>query len=131
MKSIILKTALLINHFFLILHMSWLINEGSQLSIKSIAPMLLSSIMLIDSTYISACNIRESKILSLFSGLLALDGWYILLSFETVGMANLAFLFLSPVIWYISIKFVFMFLFQESGYKFRKTTNILLLSIVK
>ena len=51
MKSIILKTALLINHFFLILHMSWLINEGSQLSIKSIAPMLLSSIMLIDSTY--------------------------------------------------------------------------------
>lgn len=129
MKSIILKTALLINHFFLILHMSWLINEGSQLSIKSIAPMLLSSIMLIDSTYISACNIRESKILSLFSGLLALDGWYILLSFETVGMANLAFLFLSPVIWYISIKFVFMFLFQESGYKFRKTTNILLLAL--
>lgn len=126
MKATILKTALLINYIFLILHMSWFINEGSQLSIESIAPMLLSSIMLIDSTYISSCNIRENKILSLFSGLLALDGWYILLSFETVGVANLAFLFLSPVIWYISVKFIFMFLFQESGYKFRKTTNILL-----
>lgn len=129
MKATVLKTVLLINYIFLILHMSWLINEGSQLSIESIAPMLLSSIMLIDSTYISSCNIRENKILSLFSGLLALDGWYILLSFETVGVANLAFLFLSPVIWYISVKFVLMFLFQESGYKFRKITNILLLAL--
>lgn len=127
MKHTLLKVVLLINHVFLVLHMAWLINDGSQLSIESITPMLVSSVMLIDSTYISSCNIRENKVLSLFCGLLALDGWYMLLSFERTAIANFAFTIFSPIIWYISIKFVFMFLFQESGYKFRKATNIALL----
>lgn len=128
MKHTLLKVALLINHIFLVLHMAWLISDGSQLSIESITPMLVSSVMLIDSTYISSCNIRENKVLSLFCGLLALDGWYILLTFETIDIADFAFKIFSPIIWYLSIRFVFLFLFQESGYKFRKATNITLLT---
>lgn len=126
MKHTILKLLLLINYILIILHMSWLTNKGTQLSIESITPMLISSIMLIDSTYIISCNVRKNKILSLFCGLLALDSWYMLLSFETISIAKFAYMILSPVIWYISVKFIFMFLFQDSGYKFQQSTNIFL-----
>ncbi len=42
-------------------------------------PLFLSSLPLIDVTYVSSCNIRENKNYFLFCGLLALESWYILL----------------------------------------------------
>lgn len=126
MKNTALKVLFLLNYILLILYVSRQTNSG-QAGIESITPLLISSLMLIDITYISSCNIRSNKTISLFCGLLALDSWYILLSFER-GVADF-FLFaaLSPVIWYISIRFILMFLFQGSGYRFRKTVNAILL----
>lgn len=84
--------------------------------------LFLSSLMLIDATYVSSCNIRDNKAISLFCGLLALDGWYILLSVSDNVIADIVFYALSPVIWCIFINFILMFLFQGSGYKFKKAT---------
>lgn len=127
MKYTVLKLTFLVNHILLILHNSWLINEGTYFSIESVAPFLISSLMLIDITYISSCNIRENKVISLFCALLALDSWYMLLSLEKNTIGNIAFTILSPIIWYVSVRFILMFLFQGTGYKFRKATNIIFL----
>ena len=61
-------------------------------------PLLLSSLLLIDMTYISACNIKENKVLSLFCGLLAMDGWYVLLSFEENMVESFVYNALSPIV---------------------------------
>lgn len=127
MKPIALKLLFLANYIFFILHLCWLINDAVQLNIKNIVPFLVSSLMLIDTTYISACNIRENKIILLFCGLLALESWYVILSFEENRIAGMVFSALSPLIWYASVKFILMFLFQSSGYRFRKAVNLILL----
>lgn len=124
MKNAALKPLFLTNYILLIFYMSWSINK-EQAAISSI-PMLISSFMLINITYISSCNVRESKVIHLFCGLLALDSWYLLLSFEEGLIGRFLFTALHPVIFYFSIKFVLMFLFQGSGYKFKKPINVLL-----
>lgn len=126
MKNTTLKLLFGINYILLILYMSWHIREG-QVSLESTTALLISTLILIDITYISSCNVRENKIISLFCGLLALVSWYVLLSFKEEMIELFIFTALSPVIWYVSIRFILMFLFQGSGYKFRKSINWLLL----
>ena len=126
MKNTALKLTFWLNYILLILYMSLHTNEG-QKGIESTIPLLIASLMLIDISYISSCNIRENKIISLFCGLLALDSWYLLLTCEENLIESFIFTALSPIIWYVSIRFILMFLFQESGYKFRKTTNVVML----
>ncbi|MDE5777019.1 MAG: ATP-binding protein [Lachnospiraceae bacterium] len=125
MKSTVSKTLFLTNYLLLIFYMSWNINE-KQTAINSGVPLLISSFMLIDITYISSCNIRESKVMNLFCGLLALDSWYMILSFEEGLPKQTILTILHPVICYLSIKFVLMFLFQGSGYNFKRITDIFL-----
>ncbi len=129
MRNIILKLLFFTNYILIILFMSCHSHiNGEVANIESIIPLLISSLMLIDITYISSCNIRESKVISLFCGLLALDSWYILLlSFDGNMIEDYIFAALSPIIWFVSIRFILMFLFQGSGYKFRKVTNMILL----
>ncbi len=125
MKDMVSKALFLTNYLLLIFYMSWNINEKQTVTGSGV-PLLISSLMLIDVTYISSCNIRESKVMNLFCGLLALDSWYLLLSFEEGSATQVILTALHPVICYLSIKFILMFLFQGSGYKFRKVTNLLL-----
>ena len=125
MKGIVSKLLFLTNYLLIIFYMSWNINQ-KQTAIGSGVPLLISCLMLIDVTYISSCNIRESKVMNLFCGLLALDSWYLLLSVEEGGIEQIILTALHPIICYLSIKFILMFLFQGSGYKFRKATNLLL-----
>lgn len=127
MKNITWKLLFLVNNMLLILYMCWYIGQG-QVSIKSSIPLFISSIILIDITYISSCNVRESKIIWLFCSLLAFDSWYIFLSFRESPIENIVFIALSPIIGYISIKFILMFLFQGSGYRFQMVVNIILLA---
>ena len=82
MKAMVAKSLFLTNYLLLIFYMSWNINER-QTVIGSGVPLFISSLMLIDVTYISSCNVRENKVMNLFCGLLALDSWYMILSFET------------------------------------------------
>ncbi len=126
MKAMVSKSLFLTNYLLLIFYMSWNINE-KQTGIGSGVPLFISSLMLIDVTYISSCNIRENKVMNLFCGLLALDSWYMILSFETGFSKQTLLTILHPIICYLSIKFVLMFLFQGSGYNFKKITDILLL----
>lgn len=130
MKNTVLKLFFLANYFLLILYMSWHVNdEQISTGLGYYISLLITSFLQINITYISSCNIRENKVIWLFCGLLALDSWYILLSFREGSIEKIAFTALSPIIWYVSIKFILMFLFQGSGYKFRKTVNIILLIV--
>lgn len=122
MKHIIFKLLLFINSTLFIIYMGLEINIQMPCSISKIVSLFLSSLMLADATYVSSCNIRDNKAISLFCGLLALDGWYMLLSVSDNTIADIVFYALSPVIWCIFINFILMFLFQGSGYKFKKAT---------
>lgn len=114
------------NYLLLIFYMSWNINE-KQTALNCSVPLFVSSLMLIDITYISSCNIIESKVLNLFCGLLALDSWYMILSFDHELSKQTILTMLHPVIYYLSIRFVLMFLFQGSGYRFKRITDIFFL----
>ena len=126
MRSIVLKIVFLTNYLLLIFYLSWNINE-KQTATGSSVPLFISSLMLIDITYISSCNIRENKVINLFCGLLALDSWYMILSFENGFLKQMILTILHPTICYLSIKFALMFLFQGSRYKFKRVTDIIFL----
>lgn len=102
------------------------INRNAASDVTGCVSLFLSSLMLIDIAYISSCNVRENKVISLFCGLLSLHGWYILLSARDNDPTGMIFAALSPVIWYVSINFILIFLFQGSGYQFKKAVNICL-----
>lgn len=125
MKISPLKILFGLNYFLLILYMSWHINMEQNI-FENYASLAVSSLILIDITYISACNIKNNKIISLFCGILTMDSWYIVMSFAKSTIEKYIFIALSPIILYLSIRFVLVFLFQGSGYKFRKPINITL-----
>ncbi|MBO3443856.1 ATP-binding protein [Clostridium sp. CCUG 7971] len=104
-----------------------LVAGQSSFKIQNLVPLFLSTLFLIDVTYIISCNLRENKILNLFSGLLTLDSWYLLSSSKTMNGMNIFFLLLNPIIITCSIKFCFLFIFQGYKYRFKKTTDFLLL----
>ena len=126
MKRITLNLLLFANSILLIMYMALAINRNMAFNATGIVSLFLSSLMLIDITYISSCNVRGNKVISLFCGLLALHSWYILLSAWSDAPAGMVFSALSPVIWYVSINFILMFLFQGRGYKFKKSVSICL-----
>ncbi len=126
MKHTVLKLLLFINSVLLIAYMGLTTNADLQLNTRGVIPLFLSSLLLIDITYVSSCNIRENNPISLFCGLLALESWYILLSASDNSITDIIFYALSPVIWCVSIKFMLMFLFQNSGYKFQRSISICL-----
>ena len=126
MKRITLNLLLFANSIFLIFYIGLAINKNIAFRATGTVSLFLSSLMLVDITYISSCNVRGNKVISLFCGLLALHSWYILLSAQGDASTSMLFSALSPVIWYVSINFILMFLFQGSGYKFKKAVNICL-----
>ena len=126
MKQTILKLLLFINSILLIAYMGLTSHADIHLNTRGVIPLFLSSLLLIDVTYVSSCNIRENKTISLFCGLLALESWYILLAASGNSITSTIFFALSPVIWCVSIKFILMFLFQNSGYKYQKLINLCL-----
>ena len=112
MKRIIFKLLLFINSTLFIIYMGLEINIQMPCSISKIVSLFLSSLMLADATYVSSCNIRDNKAISLFCGLLALDGWYMLLSVSDNAVTNIAFYALGPVIWCVFINFILVFYFR-------------------
>lgn len=127
MKHTAINLLFLVNHILLIIYMSWQASKSAQLGIESVTPLLIVTLLLIDITYISSCNIRGNKVISLFCGVLALDCWYMLLMLDMRDIAHLIFTAISPIMWYVFIKFILLFLFQGSMYKFGKAVDIVLL----
>lgn len=126
MKHTILKLLLFINSCLLIAYIGMTTHADLQLNTRGVIPLFLSSLLLIDVIYVSSCNIRENKTISLFCGLSALESWYILLSASENFITDIIFFALSPIIWCVSIKFMLMFLFQNGGYKFQKPISFCL-----
>lgn len=126
MKHTVLKLLFFTNSIFLIAYIGLTTHADLQLNTRGVIPLFLSSLLLIDVTYVSSCNVKENKTISLFCGLLALESWYILLSASGNSTTDMIFSALSPVIWCVSIKFILMFLFQNSGYKYQKSINFCL-----
>lgn len=125
-KHFTLDLLFFINYILIILYISSL-HSHVHLTALDTVPLAIASLMMVDVTYITVCNIRENKIITLFCGLLVLDCWYLLLLPDTSASARFVFMALSPLIGYASVRFLFLFLFQDSGYKFRKSTNTILL----
>ena len=67
MKNTIGRLLFWLNYILVILYMAHQVSRG-QTIIESSVAILISSLMLIDSTYISACNIRDNKVITLFCG---------------------------------------------------------------
>lgn len=128
MKRIFIKTAFFVNYIMLILHVCYRV-RGGHMDNGNLIPYIIATLMLIDVTYVSACNVRTNKVLLLFCGLLALDSWYLVLSVEENAASRMLFNALSPIIWFVSIRFIFLFLFQGSGYKYRKMIHGILLMV--
>ena len=78
MKHTVLKLLLFINSILLIVYIGLTTHADLQLNTRGAMPLFLSSLLLIDITYVSSCNIRENKTISLFCGLSALESWYLL-----------------------------------------------------
>ena len=91
MKQTILKLLLFINSILLIAYMGLTAHADFHLNTRGVIPLFLSSLLLIDVTYVSSCNIRENKTISLFCGLLALESWYILLAASGNSITNTIF----------------------------------------
>ena len=72
MKRITLNLLLFANSILLIMYMALAINRNMVFNTTGIVSLNLSSLILIDITYISSCNVRGNKVISLFCGLLAL-----------------------------------------------------------
>lgn len=131
MKLLTTKLLFFLNHVGVLLYVCVFLSAGfltgsAGQNPSAVVPLILSALILGDIVYISFRNIKGSRILTLFCALLALDGWYILLAPEPRYMFSLLFLILGPVIGYLSARFLLYFLFQGSGYRFRKTAGLLL-----
>ena len=96
MKQTILKLLLFINSILLIAYMGLTAHADFHLNTRGDIPLFLSSLLLIDVTYVSSCNIRETKTISLFCGLLALESWYILLAASGNSITNTIFFRFKP-----------------------------------
>ncbi len=125
MKKSVWKFLFFINYILLLFYMRCVLRQEPP-AVNIYIPLLISTLMLIDITFIDSCNIRENSVVSLFCGLLALESWYLLLASREGRTERFLFAALSPVTCTLSIRFALMFLFQDSGYRFRRTVNVLL-----
>lgn len=126
MKFCAANLLFLTNYILILLYMSRLLSFDRPAEIEYLLPLSLASLILMDIMYLGSCNLRGNKIIHMFLGLLALDCWYMLLAVDGGNTGNFLFYLLSPVIWYVSLLFVLMFLFQGRGYRFQKSVRALL-----
>lgn len=128
MKFCAANLLFLTNYILILLYMSRLLSLDRPAEIEYLLPLSLASLILMDITYLGSCNLRGNKIIHMFLGLLALDCWYMLLAVDGGNTGNFLFYLLSPVIWYVSLLFVLMFLFQGSLKRTHPEIKIVLLT---
>lgn len=126
MKRNMAKLVFLLNHMLVLVYLCTFANSDAGISIHSIVPITLATLFLLDISYMMACDVTGNRILILFCALLALDSWYLLLSFRETPLETILFQLLSPVILYVSVQFVLFFLFQGYRYQLKKGVDILL-----
>lgn len=127
LKNSIIKTLLLLNYILAILFIGRLLVDFPLIQLQNNVPIFIGTLLLIDITYIASCNIKENKILFLFCGLLVVDSWYLLVASRSTS--DFYFQLLSSAIFYLSIEFCFLFIFQGYHYKFKKAIDFLLIGL--
>lgn len=127
MKNTVPKLIFLLNYLLVILYLGTFTGNENGLSIHGVVPVFLATLFLMDISYIACCNVTGSRILYLFCGLLALDSWYLLLSFQSTPLADTFFRLLGPVTIYVSVRFILLFLFQGYTYKFKRGVDVILM----
>ena len=89
MKHITLNLLLFANSILLIMYMGLTINGNTAFNATGTVSLFLSSLMLIDITYISSCNVRGNKVISLFAACLrSIAGIYSCLRGATPGQVS-------------------------------------------
>lgn len=117
---------MLVNQLFVIAFLAYCCLSGASMTNADIFPMVLITLVICDSVYIECMNLKNNPILTKFTLLLTLIAWYLI--FELCDQPILSFVtrILGIVILYATVKFVIAFFFQQSAYKFKKTTDIIL-----
>ncbi len=117
---------LLLNQFLIIAYFGYEYLYGQGMKASDIFSLVLILIIVTDAIFIGCMNLKNSKVLSQFSGLLILIAWYFLWSLDGERIFFSLLSFTGVIILYKTIRFVLTFVFQESAYTFQKQTDILL-----
>lgn len=126
MKPRKIKLLFLANHLITMLYIAYITGPGRLSDSTGFIPYLISTLILLDISYIITCNLKNNKMLNLFSGLLALNCWYIVFTLDTSRAGTVALSALGPVILCASARFTLVFFFQDTGYQFKRFTGILM-----
>ncbi len=127
MKGKMVKGIFFANHFLAVCFMARLAAGCDPGAIQNTVPLVLTVLFLGDIVYIVSSSVKESRILYLFCGLLAVDGWYLMLSVNPVSISDRLFRLLGPAALYLSVRFCLLFLFQGYKYRFKKAADIFLI----
>lgn len=126
MKPRKIKLLFLANHLITMLYIANITGPGRLSESTSLVPYLISTLILLDISYIVTCNLKNNKMLNLFCGLLALNCWYIVFTLDPSRAGAVALTALGPVILCASARFTLVFFFQDTGYQYKRFTGILM-----
>ncbi|WP_347380735.1 sensor histidine kinase [Paenibacillus pabuli] len=123
-QMILIANELMIIFYLAYGHLSGL---RSVTAVADVILLVLMTLIAADAIYISNINLKNSGVLTRFTWLLILSGWYTLWSIDS-GEEQLTKLlsFSGSVLLYVSYRFIFAFFFQDSAYMYQKQTDLLL-----
>jgi len=117
---------LLFNQLLIIAYFGYESVGGHALQASDLFLLGFSTLIVMDAIYIGAMNLKNSRMLARFSGLLLLVAWFFLWSADGQGMAQTLLSFAGPVVFYSTVRFGLAFLFQDSAYKLQRQTDAIL-----
>lgn len=117
---------ILLNELFIIILLCFYHLNNVDTEASSILSLFVISIMLIFSAYVSFSNLKSNGILSQFSILLILNSWEFMLFQYNNDFTLKAAILLGIFINYKIVTFLMMFIFQNSYYKYKTSTNTIL-----
>ncbi|WP_268625080.1 sensor histidine kinase [Paenibacillus alvei] len=120
---------LIVNELLIIAYLVYghLSGFRSDIDVADVIMLVLMFVITLDAVYISSMNLKNSGVLTRFTWLLILSGWYTLLSIDS-GDEQFAQLlsFCGSVLLYAVYRFISAFLFQDAAYLYKKQADILL-----
>jgi F0F1-type ATP synthase assembly protein I len=116
--------ALIINQTLVIAFLVFEIRAGVQQGLSALAGFGIIVLMLSLAAYVSLSNLNGSRVLTSFTALLILAGWYFLLTMDRGPFFDNLADCLLPVILFVMIKFLLGFIFQDGAYPHKTLLNM-------
>lgn len=120
------KIFILINQLLIILFLIYEFFNNKNIKSISIFTLLLVSIIVVNIMYIELINLKQNRVLVQFTNLLVLLSWYFLFLFDNSKISSELIFFLSPIIVFESVRFLFVFFFQDYKYNYQKGLEFIL-----